>query len=238
MTRMFSAMLLATGLLLAGTAAAQSTTVTFDDGWEGWSGPSGGGGATTIESDGGNPGAHAHTVFNDFGITFRTESNAAFLGDFSGDGSVTIRIDVKVDSIQFEGSEVTRPFLVDFRSHALAQGGYPWTSAWFLFEEIGAGPGWVTYATTFDPASLELPAGWGGYGAEDPVTFEPTLPPGVTFADVMANVDELAFTTLQPGLFFGFTDFDVRIDNIRIDRGADLDTVFADGFELPTQRND
>jgi nucleoside-specific outer membrane channel protein Tsx len=32
MTRIFSATLLATGLLLAGTAAAQSTTVTFDDG--------------------------------------------------------------------------------------------------------------------------------------------------------------------------------------------------------------
>ena len=62
--------------------------------------------------------------------------------------------------------------------------------------------------------------GWGGTGAEDPVTYEPILPPGVTFADVLAGVDRMVFTTLQPGFFYGFTDFDLRIDNITAIREA------------------
>ena len=38
----------------------------------------------------------------------------------------------------------------------------------------------------------------------------------MTFADVLANVDEIAFTTLQPGFFFTFDDYDVTLDNISI----------------------
>jgi hypothetical protein len=63
-----------------------------------------------------------------------------------------------------------------------------------------------------------LPSGWGGTGAEDPDTFEPILPPNVTFAEVLSGVDVAVFTTLQPGFFFGFTDFDLRLDNITIAR--------------------
>ncbi|MFI4968639.1 MAG: hypothetical protein ACHP7D_00380 [Lysobacterales bacterium] len=216
-------------LAMAAPVAAQTTVVTFDNGWEGWSGPGGTGGATTIEAAGGNPGMHAHTVFNDFGITFRTTSNPAFIGDFTQDGTVSAGIDIKVDAIAFDGVPVSRNLLVDFRSHALAQGGYPWTSVWHTLTLMQAGPDWATYAVTFTPGSQDMPAGWGGYGAEDPVTAEPMLPPGVTFADVMAQVDELAFTTLEPGYFYGFTDFDVRVDNIRIERASDA--IFADGFD-------
>ena len=36
--------------------------------------------------------------------------------------------------------------------------------------------------------------------------------------DVLAGVDTVAFTTLQPGMLFGFTDHDVRIDNVRVER--------------------
>jgi hypothetical protein len=35
-----------------------------------------------------------------------------------------------------------------------------------------------------------------------PVTFELTLPAGVTFADVLAGVDEFAVTGAVPGFFF------------------------------------
>jgi hypothetical protein len=49
----------------------------------------------------------------------------------------------------------------------------------------------------------------------------------VTFADVLAGVDRIVFTTLEPGYMFGFTDFDLRMDNITIVRTepnpADLD---------------
>ena len=53
----------------------------------------------------------------------------------------------------------------------------------------------------------------------------------MTFADVMASVDELAFTTVEPGFFYGFADFDVRFDNLFIDRTVDTDTVFGNGFD-------
>lgn len=215
--RIFTCLLLAT---LALPVLAQETVITFDEGWEGWSGPTGIGGATNIVPDGGNPGAHARTIFNDFGITFRTETNAAFLDDFTAHDQVTISIDVQVEDISIFGSPVPRDLIVDFRSQALAQDGYPWSSVWFTLTTMETGDEWATYEVTFDPNALELPDGWGGYGAEDPNTFEPILPDNLTFADVMANVDQLAFTTLVPGFFFAFTDHDVRIDNIRVVRGT------------------
>ena len=60
-----------------------------------------------------------------------------------------------------------------------------------------------------------LPAGWDGYGAEDS-TGMPYLPSDRTFASVLAGVDEVAFTTYVPGMVFGYTYFDVAVDNISI----------------------
>jgi hypothetical protein len=213
------------GLMIAAAANAQSAVVTFDNGNEGWDGNG------SIEDDGGNPGANVHFFIENFGIEFRTDSNAAFIGDFTAASAVTVGTDALVDSITFEGSEVSRNLIVEFRSHALAQDGYPYTSVWYNLGVLQADPAWHAYSVSFVPASQELPEGWGGYGAEDPDTFEPVLPEGITFADVMAATDELAFTTYEPGYFYGFTVFDVRIDNLRIDRAADTDTVFADGFD-------
>lgn len=216
---------LSIGFLMAAPLAAQTTVVTFDNGGEGWDGNG------SIEADGGNPGANFHFVIENFGIEIRNDSNPAFTGDFTGSSEITVGMDALVNSIAFEGTEVSRDLIVEFRSHTLAQDGYPYTSVWYDLGLLQANPAWTTFAVTFAPASLDLPAGWGGYGAEDPVTFEPMLPPGVTFADVMASTDELAFTTYEPGYFYGFTDFDVRFDNLSIDRADGSDTVFVDGFD-------
>jgi hypothetical protein len=76
-------------------------------------------------------------------------------------------------------------------------------------------PGWHTYSVdVLDPTASDLPDGWGGTGDEDPVTFEPRLPPGRTFASVLASVDEIHFTTFVPGYFYGFTNFDMQVDNV------------------------
>ena len=61
-----------------------------------------------------------------------------------------------------------------------------------------------------------LPAGWAGYGSIDPFSLEPTLPPGVTFADVLSGVDELAFTTTAPGFNSTIRNYDFGVDNIRL----------------------
>lgn len=217
--------ILSIGFLMAGPLAAQTTVVGFDNGGEGWDGNG------SIEDDGGNPGANFHFLIENFGIEVRNDSNAAFIGDLTGASEMTVGTDALVNSIQFEGTEVSRELIVEFRSHALAQDGYPYTSVWYDLGTLQANPVWTTFQVTFTPASTELPTGWGGYGAEDPITFEPILPPGVTFADVMASVDELAFTTYEPGYFYGFTDFDVRVDNLFVDRAVDMDLVFANGFD-------
>ena len=208
--------------LFASLGFAQSALVTFDDGAEGWSGPQGPGGTSGVVPTGGNPGANLRTVFNNFGITFINSTNPAFVGDYTAATEVTISIDVKVDEIAFFGQNVSRPWLVEIRDYDGAVGGYPWNSVWFKFADISsaANGNWTTFSVTFDPRSTSLPPGWGGTGAEDPTTYEPILPPGVTFADVLAGVDAITFTTLEPGYFFGFTDFDLRLDNIAIDRIA------------------
>lgn len=211
------------GLLLMSAAAAQSTVVTFDDGPEGWDGNA------TVEPDGGHPGANAHFLLETTGIEYRTDSNAAFLGDLTQSARISVGLDARTDSITYDGNEVSRGLFVDFRSHALAQGGYPWASVWVGLATLQAGPDWGTYTISFAPASPDLPAGWGGYGAEDPVTGDPVLPDGVRFADVMAHVDEIAFTTFQPGYIYGFAVYDARFDNLRIDRLGDA--IFADGFD-------
>lgn len=206
-------------VLGAPMAHAQTTTVTFDAGAEGWVGPIGPGGSTGIIATGGNPGANLRTVFNNFGISFVNSTNAAFTGDFTGADSVTISIDIRVENISFFGSPVSRPWVLELRDTTNPPAGYPWKSVWFLFGPISqANSGsWRNFTVTFDPNATALPPGWGGYGAETP-NAEPVLPPGTTFRDILAGVDAMAFTTLQPGFVFGFTDFTMRLDNISVTR--------------------
>lgn len=42
------------------------------------------------------------------------------------------------------------------------------------------------------------------------------LPEGATFATVLAGVDEFHMTTIEPGFAFGFTIFDLRVDNVSV----------------------
>lgn len=219
---LFVGLLAGLGVAAVG-ARAQTAVITFDNGLEGWSGPGGVGGATTIVATGGHgddDGPFLRTVFNDFGITFRTTTNTAFLGDYTTSDEATIGVDTRVEFLSFFGQDVSRPWLVELRNRSLAQGFYPWVSVWYLFDNISQtnNSDWTPYSVTFSPRAADLPPGWGGTGDEDPVTFEPTLPAGVGFADVLSNIDEVVFTTLQPGFFFGFTDHTVGLDNIRIER--------------------
>lgn len=216
----------AAGLLVALQVGAQSAVVTLENGPEGWDGNA------PIDPAGGNPDGNAHFEIESFGIRYSTETHPAFIGNMTPSASVTVGVDVIAHSITYLGSEVSRDVVVEFRSRALAQNGYPWASVWYNLGTIAAGMPWANFSVTVTPNSATLPAGWGGYGDEDPNTFEPRLPPGVTFADVMATVDEVEFSTFVPGNFYGFTIFDARFDNFRIER-AQGDAIFANGFEAP-----
>ncbi|MEM7227751.1 MAG: PEP-CTERM sorting domain-containing protein [Planctomycetota bacterium] len=219
-TTAMTALLLSTSTVLAGTT---TTTIDFESGTGGWEGPQGIGGTTFVDATGGVGGsAGLRTQFNNFGITFDNSTNNAFIGDYTQYDEVTLSIDVKVDQI---GTflPVARPWVVELRDYDSAQGGFPWTSVYLVLGAISQANNsdFVTYSTTItDPSSATLPAGWGGFGDEDPNTFEPILPAGVTFADVLSGVDEIAFTTIQPGFFFSFDDYDVTLDNISITTSA------------------
>lgn len=201
--------------LAAASGAMADTTTTFDNGLEGWSIS----GRTSIAANGGNPGANLHGVLLDvFGADVRNNTNQAFLGDLTRYGAFELSIDVKINSINMFGTEVPREFVVELRD-STNNNGYPYTSVWYSLGVISAANtnGWTTFSVTIDdPNALALPAGWGGYGDEDPNTFEPILPADRTFASVLQSVDELSFTTFVPGYFFGFTNFDMQVDNISI----------------------
>lgn len=212
----------AVGALVAGAmcSVAGAAVVTFNNGQEGWEGTQGSTGSSFIDTSDGNPANSYRTIFNDFGITYYNNTNPDFIGNFTTSPALEFSVDVKARQVEFFFQPVSRSFIVEFRNSALAQGTpYPWVSVWFELGVLTSGLDWTTWGVTIaDTNALTLPAGWGGYGDEDPDTFEPRLPPGVTFRDVLAGVDTIAITTYVPGFFFGFTDFDVSVDNITLNR--------------------
>lgn len=207
--------------LLAATLpalAVGTSTVTFANGTEGFAGPQGAGGRSFITLIQGHERPAYRTRFSDFGITFATSTNSNFVGDYTAVPAVEIGLDVKTLSIDFFGQAVTRDLVVELRDHDGAPDGMPYVSVWYKLGTLDASKiGWETLSVTIaNTGAAALPAGWGGYGAEDPVTYEPMLPADRTFASVLAGVDEIAFTTYVPGWFYGETAFDVIVDNVFI----------------------
>jgi hypothetical protein len=206
------------GVACSGAFAGSGSAsfVSFDEGNEGWVLN----GWDVPDAAGGNPGSRLHwnDFIDNFGMEARTDSNAEFIGDFTEKGPVTISIDFRVDYIRFFGIDVTRELTLQLRDYDSFNGADP-ASVWI---NLGLLPsqqdGWVTFSADItDVFSSSLPAGWNGAGAEDPNTFEPILPMGRTWTNVLQGVDEVAFSTFVPGFFFGFTNFNLSIDNVRIE---------------------
>lgn len=211
----FTCALVACGALSFIAASTHAVITTFDNGTEGWSVS----GRTNISPTGGNPGACLDVSLEDvFGAETRNNTNTDFLGDYSRFGlPVKLAADMKIDSITFFGSEVRRNLVLEMVDYNPPGSNYPYVSVWYDFGEIGSDlPGWRHVEQIIDPTQTTLPAGWGGTGDEDPVTFEPRLPPDRTFASVLASVDELRFTTFVPGFFYGFTNFVMQVDNVEL----------------------
>jgi MYXO-CTERM domain-containing protein len=209
--------------LLGASGSLLASVTTFDTGNQGWgvffSNEEGLG--DFLEPAGGNPGSHLRwTMIDAFGCSLRNDTNPDTIGDYRRfSQGVTLSVDVKVDSIQFFGNEVPRNLIVELVDPNPAGSTYPYTSVWFNLGEISLARtrNWTRFSVTIaDPGAAALPAGWGGTGDEDPGTFEPRLPPGRTFSSVLASVDEIRFTTFQPGFFYGFTNFQVRFDNVSV----------------------
>lgn len=213
---------LALSLAGAGAQAAPVPSfVDFSQGAQGWEGmqPANGVGGSWIDTGTGKDAPALRTVMENFGISFSNGVNQNYLGDYSALGSVTIGLDIIANSINYFGQQVSRNLVVELRDYDNTPQGMPYTSVWFDLGTIDATRGWQNLSVTIaDTTVAGLPAGWGGYGSPDDAN-GPGLPTGRSFADVLASVDELVFTTLVPGWFYGFTDFDVAIDNISVSAG-------------------
>lgn len=210
---------IALALIVAGAAKVNAHVVTFSSGTEGWVGPTGPGGVTYIDASDGNPAPSFRTVFNNFGIEFSNDANPVFLGDYTATPVVALGVDVRSRLVSFFGTPVTRNLILELRDYDNPPAFYPYVSVWYILGQIRTGQPWTPFDVTIaDTSATTLPAGWGGYGAEDPNTYEPMLPPDRTFASVLAGIDEISISTYEPGYFYGFTDFDVALDNIRISR--------------------
>lgn len=202
----------------AAMAAPGASFVDFSHGSQGWEGmqPADGIGGSGIDTGMGNGAPALRTVIENFGISFSNSSNQSYLGDYGKLGSVTIGIDVLANSIRYFNQEVSRQMVVELRDYGNTPQGMPYTSVWFDLGTIDYTKGWQHLSVTIgDTTASALPAGWGGYGTSNDAA-GPGLPPGRTFADVLSSVDELVFTTYVPGYMYGFTDYDVAVDNISV----------------------
>lgn len=213
--------MMAVMLALAGSAACAaggSTTVDFSNGNEGWYGleAADGNGGSGIDTSMGHGAPALRTVIENFGISFGTTTNAAFLGDYSAKGPVTLGLDIKANEIKYFNQDVARDVVVELRDYGNTPAGMPYSSVWYKLGTIDATQDWQHLSVTIaDPTATGLPAGWGGYGSTDDGA-GPRLPEGRSFADVLASVDEVVFGTFVPGYMYGFTNFDVAVDNISV----------------------
>ena len=205
---------------LPATAQPTSTVVGFDGGSNG-----GFQGNAFFEPIGGNPDGRARHLspdlfFNDLRTGAIGEpTNAAFLGDYSAFTDITLSFDMRVDTLRDElGNQITRSIGIKLIDRDI-QGTSGSSGVFFELDLISESrqDGWTTLSVTIaDPTQAALPAGWIGFGEENPITFEPVLPAGATFASVLASVDEMHITGAVPGFFFRAASFDVSIDNISL----------------------
>lgn len=222
--------------LLTTAHAFEPKTVTFDDGVEGWV-P--GGDCGTVIPDGGNPGAYWNVASvvcgeNSYILqgwsVLRNDTDPAFIGDYSAKGPVRVSIDINVNDYTYywfgswveEFRQVVFEFIDYDNPYTDPDTGYYWPYTSVIYPAgylPNRNAGWKTFTVDIaDPNATELPNGWTGFGGpEAPPTYMPQLPPGRTFADVLAGVDEIQIHNIEPGYFYDFGYiYDLDIDNITI----------------------
>lgn len=214
----------AAAALCAGHVSAQVvvSNETFDAPGTAWTAN----GVETLVNDGrGIDGQYLQLPYMDFfGAHLRSEdARCGLLGDLSRyPNGVTLSFDmVTFQFHDFDNNDIpveSRPLILQLWDRGDPDDFTDDVSVWVENGHIPAIElGWQRM--TFEiptPTSATLPAGWGGTGDEDPVTFEPRLPPGRTYASVLASVDEVQVTTFKPGYFYGFAFWEIGYDNVRV----------------------
>jgi len=221
---------------LGAQAQSHNATVDFSNGTQGWEGHWDGL-YSNIDTSLGNP--VYRTQFTTHNITFVNSSNAAFTGDFSQGGSLSFGIDINVLEMRTPGEELTVPperdLILELRDYDRAVDGMPYSAVWINLGSLTIGQGWQHMSATIaNPLSSTLQPGWHGLGAFDPETGEDVLPEGVSFADILKGVDQIAFTTAKPGWAYNPISFDVMVDNISVSAVPEPATLLLQALGLAT----
>jgi hypothetical protein len=205
---------------LAGSAASGQVLLSegFNDGpgvWA-WTGDS------TIELSGGNPGSFAKVPMSDwYWLTLSTDvPGTALTGDLTRHGGdLQLSLDIRVHGLFNWNNDPMDPgnFPVVFQ---FVDATDPFVSVYWTGPGMPAvAQGWQRFTCTIpNPTSTTLPPGWGGTGDEDPVTFEPILPPGRTYTSVLRNVGEVRVTTARPGWFYIPSFWEAGFDTVQFSR--------------------
>lgn len=228
-------MALISGLALAALTSAASATVIISEDFEdadfqGWLAN-----GNEFTNPNGNPGTCLAVPFLDFnGMQLRNETNPAVLGDLSRYGdSIQFSFDARVFQLYDQVGNELNPDWFSLTLELVNYGdpgtGAPYSSVYTtIFGLPQIAEGWRHYEFTI-PMGENLPIGWGGTGDEDPETFMPRLPAGVTYGDILRNVDEFRVSTYEPGFFYGLNFWEFGWDNVNVSVVPAPSTVFAMG---------
>jgi len=195
-----------------------STLVDFSDGMDGWQGRVGvpASGTTTWDTTLGNDAPSLHTVYNDFlkvGLRYYTDTSA-FTGDFTQAKSITLGLDVNPIRMEVgaSGTPVAKDIYVDLIDYDHPADGYDSSIVSFKLGTLTEGTDWQHLSVTLNSTtSATLPAGWTAVGSDG----TSTMATGLTFAQLLSGVDEIAFRIPATRQGSALT-YDVAVDNISI----------------------
>ena len=216
--------------LLAGIAGAvlscnalaitpgSSTLVDFTNGTDDWYGRVGvpASGTTTWDTSLGNDAPSLHTKYNDFlkvGIRYYTDSST-FTGDYTQAQSITLSFDVNPMRMEVgaNGTAVAKDIYLDLIDYDHPADGYDSSIVSFKLGTLTEGTGWQTLSVTLNATgSATLPTGWTATDANG----DSTMASGLTFAQLLSGVDEIAFR-IPPTRSGSALTYDVAVDNISI----------------------
>ena len=159
-------------------------------------------------------------------------------GDLTAHSSLTVSLELRnFVFISFNGNAIdpeSRPIIFQLWDEGDPEDFADDVSVWFRGPAMPSmEEGWKPYTFNIPvPAGDEMPSGWGGTGAEDPVTFEPKLPDDRTFRSVLQNVTRVSISTFEPGYFYGFSIIEFGADNIEVLGGGGTCPCDIDGGGL------
>jgi hypothetical protein len=222
MNRRYLLAFLAFALLGAPAAGALTFTDDFEGGTNaaGWAFLQGG---DVLEASGGNPGGWLHQpVYDTFGpsVSCAEANGTPFVGDYRAAFVSQLSFDLLTAHTDFPTGDGFNVTLVLRSTNGTPDDIADDDFAYFVGPLAPEqGEGWLHYAIDIPSQSGDaVPAGWSGGWLEDCAAFRP----GVSWLDVITQVDRVEILWLPPCMFAIFQQWNVGVDNIAVEY---LDTV-------------